>query len=158
MHITTPAVPSFRPDEIGTIMRTFTLLPLAIALIGASAYAAPQTEQQAPESTLGEIQVRAAVPVYKLTPAQVDEVKGSYVMDNGTAFNITQEHHRLYAQLGQRGATEMVAVGENRFISLDQRMVMEYQPMAFGDQIVLTYPSDMNVASSPMITARFAVN
>ena len=71
-------------------MRTFTLLPLAIALIGASAYAAPQTEQQAPESALGEIQVRAAVPVYKLTPAQIDEVKGSYVMDNGSAFKITQ--------------------------------------------------------------------
>ena len=137
-------------------MRTFTFLPLAIALVGATAYAAPQTEQ--PESTLGEIQVRAAVPVYKMTPAQVDDVKGSYVMDNGTALKITQEHHRLYAQLGQRHVTEMVAVGENRFISLDQRMVMEYQPIAFGDQIVLTYPADLDVASSPMVTVRLAVN
>jgi hypothetical protein len=156
MHVTAPAMPSFRPDEIGTIMRTFTFLPLAIALIGASAYAAPQSER--PESPLGEIQVRAAVPVYKLTPAQIDEVKGSYVMDNGAHFKITQERRRLYAQLGERLVTEMVAVGENRFISLDQRMVMEFQPMAFGDQIVLTYPSDMNVASSPMVTARFAAN
>lgn len=158
MHIAAPAMFSFRPDEIGTIMRTFTLLPLAIALIGASAYAAPQTEQQAPESTLGEIQVRTAGPVYKLTPAQIDEVKGIYVMDNGVPFKITQEHRRLYAHLGQRPVTEMVAVADNRFVSLDRRMVMEYQPMAFGDQIVLTYPADMNVASSPMITARFAAN
>ena len=52
----------------------------------------------------------------------------------------------------------MVAVGENRFISLDQRMVMDYQPMAFGDQIVLTYPADLDVASSPMVTVRLALN
>ena len=139
------------------IMRTLTCLPLAIALIGATAYAAPQSEQTEP--TLGEIQVRGGVmPSYKLTPAQIDEVKGTYVMDNGATLKITQEHRRLYAQLGQRFVTEMVAVGENRFVSPDQRMTIEYQPIAFGDQVVLTYPADLNLASSPMITIRLASN
>jgi hypothetical protein len=136
------------------IMRTLHWLPLVLALIGAAAYAAPQSAQTEP--TLGEIQVRAVRPTYKLTPAQIDDVKGTYVMDNGSALKITQEHRRLYAKLGDRLVTEMVAVGENRFVSPDQRMTMEYQPIAFGDQIVLTYPADLNVASSPMITVRLA--
>lgn len=137
-------------------MRTIHCLPLAIALIGATAYAAPQTEQTEP--ALSEIQVHGVMPTYKPTPAQIDEVKGTYVMDNGSALKITKENRRLYAQLGQRLVTEMVAVGENRFVSPNQRMTIEYQPIAFGDQILLTYPADLNVASSPMITVRLALN
>jgi hypothetical protein len=137
-------------------MRTFTFLPLALALIGATAYAAPQSDQTEP--TLGEIQVRATAPTYKPTPMELAEVKGTYALDNGASLKISNEHRRLFARLGDRLTTELVPVGENRFVSADQRMTIEYIPIAFGDQILLTYPADMNLASSPMITVRLAAN
>lgn len=136
------------------IMRTLHCLPLAIALIGATAYAAPQSEQTEP--TLGEIQVRGMSPTYKPTAIEIAEVKGAYALDNGATLKITNEHRRLYAQLGDRLVTELVPVAENRFVSPDQRMTVEYVPIAFGDQIVLTYPADMNLTSSQMITVRLA--
>lgn len=137
-------------------MRTLTLLPLAIALIGATAYAAPQSEQTEP--TLGEIQVRATAPTYKPTAMEIAQVKGAYALDNGATLTITNENRRLYARLGDHLVTELVPVGENRFVSAGQRMTMEYVPIAFGDQIVLTYPADMNLASSHMVTVRLAAN
>lgn len=137
-------------------MRTLTFLPLAIALIGATAYAAPQSDQAEP--TLGEIQVRAAAQTYKPTAMEIAQVKGAYALDNGASFKITNEHRRLVARLGNNAATELLPVGENRFVSADQRMTVEYIPIAFGDQIMLTYPADMNLSSSHMITVRLAAN
>lgn len=145
------------PDEIGTIMRTLFLLPLAFALSQASAVAAPQMQQGDP--SVSEIQVRGVMPAApKLQPQQVDEIKGVYALDNGSALKITNVQRRLFAQLGQRAPTELVPVGDNFFVSLDQRMTMEYKPIAFGEEIVLTYPADLNVASAPMVTARLALN
>lgn len=137
-------------------MRTLTCLPLAVALIGATAYAAPQAEQTEP--ALSEIQVHGVMPTYKPTPAQIADVQGTFVFDNGTALKVTKQNRRLFAELGSRGVTEMIPSGENRFVSADQRMSMEYVPEGFNDHLVLIYPADQNVASSPMVTARIAMN
>jgi hypothetical protein len=52
----------------------------------------------------------------------------------------------------------MAPVAENLYQSADQRMRMEQRPAAFGGEVVLTYPADVNLASSPMITVRLAAN
>ena len=44
------------------------------------------------------------------------------------------------------------------FAAPGQRLTMEWRRAAFGDEIVLTYPADLNVASSPMLTVRLAAN
>ena len=140
-------------------MRTFTLLPLAFALTAASAVAAPQEPQQT-EPQMAEIQVFAtpAVVAYKPQPDERDAVKGTYALDNGSTFKITSRQNRLYAELGQRGVTELVALSADRFIAPAQQMTVKYVPQAFGDEIVLTYPADLTAAASPMVTVTLAAN
>lgn len=140
-------------------MRIITLLSLAVAVAQVPALAAPQ-EPQEPQSTssLSEIQVRSTMPTYQMQPAQLDEVKGVYRLDNGTIFRVTKKHRRLFAQLGDRKLTELLPLTDTRFVSPDQRITMDYIPEAFGDSIVLTYPSDLNLADARMVTVRFAVN
>ena len=137
-------------------MRTLTCLPLAFALIQATAFAAPPVVQTVP--SLGEIEVRGVAPAYHPRPMEIAEVMGSYALDNGMTLKLSNERRRLYAQLGQRGVTEMAPVAENVYQSPDRRMTMELRPAAFGGEVLLTYPADMNVASSPMVTVRFALN
>jgi hypothetical protein len=117
--------------------------------------AAPQDNSTEP--AISAIQVVGLMPGYKPRPAEIDELKGVYALDNGMALKITHERRRLYARLGERAVTELVPVGENRYESPDQRMTIEYHPVAFGDEIVLTYPADLNVAGSPMVTVRLAL-
>ena len=137
-------------------MRTLTILSLAMALTQASALAAPQAPQTEP--SLSEIQVTGVMPTYQMQPAQVDEVKGVYRLDNGATFKVSNVHRKLFAQLGQRHLTEMVPLAENLFVSPDQRMTMEFRPTAFGDEILLSYPADLNMADAQMVTVRLAVN
>ena len=94
---------------------------------------------------------------YHLQQHQVDEIKGTYVLDNGTTLKISNAHRKLYVEFGQRGKAEMLAVAENHFVVPSQHMTMEYRPDGFGDEIVLTYPADANAASGEMVTARLAL-
>jgi hypothetical protein len=65
--------------------------------------------------------------------------------------SISVERRRLYARIGQRAPTELVPVAENNFASADQRVMMEFKPIPFGDQIVLTYPLNPGQASTGML-------
>jgi hypothetical protein len=135
----------------GTIMRTPTLFFFAVAmmLVASTAAAAPQASPANRATT---------TPTYQLQPAQVQEVTGSYRLDNGLVLKVSNRQRRVYAQLGQRGPVEMVAVAQYHFVSADGRMTMEFRPIAFGDQIVLTYPSDFNLVDAKLVTVRLALD
>lgn len=137
-------------------MRTLTILSLAMALTQVSALAAPQTSQN--EQSMSSIQVPGVTATYKLQPGQIDELKGVYKLDNGITLKVSNVRRKLYAQLGERTMTELVPLADNVFVSPDQRMTMEYRPAGFGDEVVLTYPADLNVAAARMVTVRFAAN
>lgn len=137
-------------------MRVLPLLLLATALAPASVLAAPQA---APDGqAMSKIDVPGTTPVYRMRPAEVDQVKGVYLLDNGVTFQVSSERRKLFAQFGQARPVELVAVAENRFVSADRRVTMALRPVAFGDEIMLTYPSDFNVAGANMVTVRLAAN
>ena len=137
-------------------MRTRLLFSLAFSVIQATVIAAPQTQQG--DGAMSEIQVRGIAPAYKLQPEQIADVKGTYALDNGATLKITNVQRRLFVQLDGRERAELVPIGANRFVAPGQRLTMEYKPVAFGEEIVLTYPADLNVASAPMVTVRLALN
>jgi hypothetical protein len=128
-------------------MRPIILLTFVPALLLA-ACAAPQAPGSAP----------TAAHRYYLGPAEMDEIKGVYRADNGLVMRVTHVGRRLYLQLGQRPRTEMVPLAPYRLVSPDQRVTMEYRPNAFADELVVSYPAGLDVASARIVTVRLAVN
>lgn len=102
------------------------------------------------------IRVTGAPQVYQLQPQEVAAIAGVYSLDNGAVFRLSGKGHRLMAQLGERPVTELVAQDATRFISRDQKMTVDYVPQAFGDLIVLRYPSDLARLDAPLVTVRLA--
>jgi hypothetical protein len=95
---------------------------------------------------------------YRLAPAEIDEITGVYRTDNGLTLRVTNTGRRLFLQIDERARTEMVPVAEYRFVSLDQRVTMEYRPVAFADELVVSYPADLKVTSARIVSARLAAN
>jgi hypothetical protein len=104
------------------------------------------------------VQVTGVQQTARLQPQQLAEIAGVYRFDHGGVFRINQVRNRLMAQLGERPVTELVAQTENRFISRDQKMTVDYVPQAFGDLIVVRYPADLARADAPMLTLTLAAN
>ena len=124
---------------------------------------APASVLAAPPSapagqSMSEIRIYGTNPAYHVRPGEADQVKGVYLLDNGTAFRVSNERRKVFAQFGQANPVEMVPVAENLFVSADRRITMEFHPIAFGDEIVLTYPLDFNVADAKLVTVRLALD
>ena len=128
-------------------MRRYPTVFLAAALLSAPAFALDQT-----------VAVTGAQQSYQLQPQQLAEIAGVYRLDNGGVFRVERVGKRLMAQLGERPMTELVAQAEDRFISRDQRMTVDYLPQPFGDLLTLRYPSDLAQADAPMVTVRLALD
>lgn len=120
--------------------------------------AAPILTMAQPAEDISAVQVVGVQPAYQLQPHQTAAMAGIYRLDNGGMFHMKAANHRLMAQLDGREATELMALSDTRFVSRDQRMTVEYQPQAFGDTLLLTYPLDLARADSPMVSVRLAVN
>ena len=138
-------------------MRTHLLVSFAAVLAAAPAFSQDQATP-APAAQDQSVQVPAAQLNTKLQPQQLNELTGVYRLDNGGVFRMTRVGNRLMGQLGERPVTELVIQADNRFISRDQKMTIDYQAEAFGGQITLRYPSDLARLDGPMVTVRLAAN
>jgi hypothetical protein len=113
-------------------MRTLVLLPLAFALVYTTSTAGPFS---------GDVQLRREPgQTYQPRPMEAAEVTGVYGLDNGETVKISVERRRLYAQIGLRAPIQLVPVAEHQFVSVDRQVTLQFKPIAFGDQIVVTYP------------------
>ena len=139
-------------------MRILACISLIAALTPAVCAAAPQ-DSAAPDRVLSEIQVRAPVTkTWYMNPLALSEIQGMYALSNGRSLRLTNMRGKLYADLNQRGLIELVPVAENTFVSKDRDMALEYKPIAFGEEIVLSYKTDALAADSPWVTVRIAAN
>ncbi len=108
-------------------MRTSVLLPLAFAFAHAGAFAAQQA-------------------TYQPRADEVEQIKGMYRLDNGATLKVQEQGRRLVARIGRHYVTEMVPVAENRYVSPDGRMTMQFRSLPFDGEVVLTYPAELNDA------------
>ena len=132
-----------------------------ISLIAAMSLAVPGAGAASPqeERGLSEIQVRAPVTrSWYMNPQQLSEVQGTFLLSNGGVLRLTSARGRLYAELNHRDATELVPVAENSFVSKDREMALEYKPVAFDDEIVLSYRTDAASAQPSWTTVHLALN
>lgn len=140
-------------------MRTFACISLIAVLTPAVCAAASPQEAAAPDRVLSEIQVRAPVTkTWYMNPAALSEIRGTYALSNGRSLRLENMRGKLFADLNQRGLTELVPVAENTFVSKDRDIALEYKPIAFGEEIVLSYKVDALAAESPWVTVRIAAN
>lgn len=121
-------------------MRKFHVLAIAATLsLGASACAfAEGNGSVAPASqAASSVLVNAALHAkYKLTPAEVQGMVGTFRLDDGRMLVLTGKRSTLYAEFdGKR--EELVPVDGNHFVSRDTGAKLAFDQVPFGAEVVL---------------------
>ena len=133
-----------------------------ISLITAMSLAAPCAGAASPQQELGLSEIQVVAPVIRswyMSPDQLAEIQGTFRLENGGVLMMrTSLGGRLYANLNKRGETELVPVAENTFVSKDRDIALVYKPVAFGDEVVLSYKTDLASAQPRIVTEHLALN
>lgn len=70
--------------------------------------------------------------------ATLAQVQGDYRLANGHRVTLQESNGRLYAQLGKHDRRELLATNEHTFTTRDRSLRLRFQPLADGDQVMLT--------------------
>jgi len=85
--------------------------------------AAAQTEPDSAVRIHG-YQIELPAKAYHMFPGDFDVYKGSYDLSNGETMTLRAHGRRMYADVGNRPRTEMVAAAPNVFVAVDKQFKM----------------------------------
>lgn len=83
-----------------------------------------------------------AKPIH-MFPGDFDAYKGTYDLSNGESMVLRSFGHHIYAEIGDRPRTEMVAAAPNVFVAVDRQFKMTLSAPDFGDvtgELLLVVP------------------
>jgi hypothetical protein len=126
---------------------------------GAGAQALPSTqgELQALPEVLPEIRVLETMPRHAIKLEEARAVRGVYDMSNGWLLEISPNFRRVYADLNRSGPVELLKVSEDKFISTDGRMAMQFNLNGNENEMLMRYtPPNSVAAHSIVLTSRLA--
>ena len=120
-------------------MRRF-LLPILLGALGLSANA-----QVATDSTFSAINNDIALPAqaYKMFPQDWDVYRGKYFLSNGQTMVLRRTGLRMYAEIAGGPPQQLVAVADNEFVAINQRLKMTLVDEGLGrftGQVVMVVP------------------
>jgi hypothetical protein len=89
-------------------------------------------------------QIELPAKAVHMFPGDFDIYKGTYDLSNGETMVLRSHGHRMFADIGNRPRTEMVAATPNEFVAVDRQFKMTLAAAEFGDvtgELLLVVPS-----------------
>jgi hypothetical protein len=106
------------------------------ALLSVLAFPVAAQEDKKLESvTITDSNLRIIVPSkrYRMMPEEFYNFKGSYDLSNGMTLTLSDRGYRMYAKLNNQEWHQIVAIAENAFVALDEKLKMRIDLKDNGD-------------------------
>ena len=132
------------------------LLPASLIVLacGASARTMPYAHpDDAPGST---VQVKAPAATAYITPAQARQISGSYAMSNGWHLKVNSGSRSIDARIGDDKPMRLRAVSDDKFVSRDGNITMQFNQGESGEDMTMSYVPDARLAQVVVISSRLA--
>ena len=110
--------------------------------------AVAQTAEQEDTVTIPAPLLRIEAPTNRryMDPVEFRTFKGDYQLSNGQVLALKRVGARMYAEVGQLGEHQIVAVSHNTFIALDQKLKVRIDIDDSGDvggELLMVVPASV---------------
>lgn len=96
-------------------------------------------------------QIELPAKIHRMYPGDFDTYKGTYDLSNGDTMVLRSYGRHMYAEVGNRPRTELVAAAHNVFVAVDKQLKMTLEEGIFGDitgELVMVVPRQSAQANS----------
>jgi hypothetical protein len=136
-------------------MRPFSLLlPASLLLLASGALA--QTQPYPQTAPLSTVQVTGPMKTAWIDPVQARELAGSYAMSNGWHMKVRPASRYIDATIDDQQPMRLSSVGNDRFVSADGNVTMDFNRGEAGDEMLMSYRPDPRLAQVVVISSRLA--
>ena len=127
---------------------------LFVLASGASARTMPYPQPDAESGST--VQVRAPAPAVFITEDQARLIDGSYAMSNGWRLKVQTGSRYIDARIDNEKPMRLRAVSEDKFVSRDGSVTMQFNLGEYGDDMTMSYVPDRRLAQVVVISSRMA--
>lgn len=112
-------------------------------LLGVFSLAATAQTEPASEVRVRGSQIELPARPYHVFLGDFDVYKGGYDLSNGDSMTLLQQGRHLYAVIGDRPKTEMVAASRNEFVAVDRqfKMTLAHDAGEVSGEVLLRGPT-----------------
>jgi len=86
-------------------------------------------------------------PAFKSSPAETDWISGAYRMSNGWRLEVQPDAEGIVAKIDRERPMRLVAVSDDRYVTMDGKVAMTFNRGARGDQMLMSYVPRSNLAA-----------
>lgn len=134
------------------------LIPAVLSLLALGATAQTQPDS---EVRIHGNQIEVPAQPYRMWQTNFDVYAGAYDLSNGETMTLFSRGSRMYAEIGDRPRTEVLAAKRNEFVAVDQqfKMTLASQMGDVTGELLLRAPGSSSLASAEvgvvrLVTAR----
>lgn len=122
------------------------LLPAALLVVGASAYAQTTPYPQPDAASISTVEVTAPARTVRLRDDEARQVAGTYAMSNGWKMKVQPASRYIDATIDQQKPIRLVALSADKFVSGDGRISMEFNRGDRQDEMLMRYSPGPDLA------------
>jgi hypothetical protein len=126
--------------------------PLAMAQSQPQPQSAAQDYPMISDQSVSTVRVTAPQSAFDASPEQVDWISGAYRMSNGWRLDVQPAPNGIVAKIDKERPMRLVAVSDDRYVTLDGNVAMTFNRGAHGDDMLMSYVPRSNLAA--LVVAR----
>ena len=135
-------------------MRTLSLiLPVSLLVLASGASA---QEQEYPATAPAQVSRVEVTAPFHFDYDEADAISGRYQMSNGWRMKVDSTYNGIAAQIDNRRAIKLIAVGPDRYVSADGNVSMEFNHGGDADEMLMSYVPDVRTAQVVVVRATLA--
>lgn len=128
-------------------MRTLLLaIPVSLLLVAANAGAQSRDYPLTEDSSVSTVRVTAPARGVFVTPAETDQVKGTYAMSNGWRLNVKAANRGIFAKIDDQPAMRLIALSADKYATADGNVEMTFNQGSLGDDMTMSYVPSSRLA------------
>jgi hypothetical protein len=116
----------------------------SLSLAAMAQTGADQSQSQSQSVRIPAYTIETPAQTFKMMPSDLAFYKGDYSLSNGETLSLTPVGHQLFASVGDRPVSELVATGNNTFVAIDKQMKMTIDEDIHGQvkgELLMAVPS-----------------
>lgn len=130
--------------------RALLLVPAALLLVAPLATA--QSGAYPLQEPIATVQVTAP---FHLTDEDSETVSGMYAMSNGWRLKVAPASATgITAQIDRQRPMKLIAISQDKFVSPDGNVTMDFNRGAYGDEMLMTYVPNV---PNPRLAVRYEI-
>ena len=134
-------------------MRSLYVIFPASLLLATSAGAQAQDTPSTEPGQTSRVEVMAPTQAFQFWDYEAEAISGAYAMSNGWRMKVDPSADGILARIDKRPPIRLVAVSQDKYVTRDGNMSMEFNRGERGDDMLMRYVPDSRTAEVVVVTA-----